>query len=74
VQDPPRLYPEKFSEARTVASRNTLQQILATNATIWASIGAGGDSEQSERRSWSPNRRLLATVNFREFLFHEVRE
>jgi hypothetical protein len=27
---------------------------------------------QSERQPWNPYRRPLVTVNFREFLFHEL--
>jgi hypothetical protein len=56
----PLLFISKFSEVQTVASRNSLYQILAINVAL-------GAEEKARVHAGE-----IATANFREFLFHAL--
>ena len=65
---------EEFSEVRVVASRNSLYQILAINVALGAGQRAKSCSPRPIGTGVWNKAGEIATVNFREFLFHDVGE
>jgi hypothetical protein len=63
---------EKFSGSCIVTSRNSLIQKGATTATKSERFDAEGVPPYSCRVLTAASEGLLATVNFREFFFHEL--
>jgi hypothetical protein len=63
---------ENFSGSCIVTSRNPLIHIGATIATKSERFDAKGVLQSLLSRAWQCVEELLATVNFREFIFHDV--
>src|SRR5215207_5086270 len=64
--------PTKFSEVWAVASRNSLYRILTTSVALGKRLRAKSSSQVPIYVPGWGREGKLATVNFREFLFHAI--
>ena len=63
---------KKFSEVETVASRNSLYQILEINVALGTGQRAKSCSPRPIGTGVRDKAGQIATANFREFLFHAL--